>query len=1350
MMEDFNLQDELTLLQQHNQSESVDYEFTDHINDPQDLDAVNDCINGVVDSITGQPEMIKQQQVFDQFRSLLKHSETNQLPTSVIHKLIDAILSGFTNEIDATLSDENLTDHTAYRSHRVALEMYAFLVQWMVGAMERAWGMRGAGASTEAGPGKKSKPTKSKKSAASKEREEFIWPNAIPEVLKVMSRALTKLRTERIWQTGPERDGFVSNCFMKPSNLIAESESHMKVPEIKMGVYKVICFAAKTHGQAFSAQMTIMQNLQYTEHLSESMADLVAILAKEFDYSQLGEEVLREIADKQFNAQDTKGPRSFSKFLIRLAETSPRMVLKQVVLLQKHLDSESYPMRNSILEVIGLLIRELTISDGNGTDSDPEVVKRQVEGFFELLFERFLDLNSYVRSKVVTVLLKTCDLPTKFPKLRVRLTDLAVRSLHDKSSQVRRNCISLLTKLILTHPYGRMHGGELCLSEWMERFEKLESELKVLDLPEQEALKEAMELMGDGEDADEDADEEEDAEEGEEKQEGAEADDDSEEPSKEGEEEDSTAGSPSKKTKSPKSKTKSKAARRKSDGLDLAAADQSHLLAAVDQDTLARLRLTKKYYQDAISFIRQIEEASQTVIQLVASVVKSEVLEAMEFFKIAYEYKVEAAEAGVKRMLHLIWSKDEATTEEDGKEVKGIRSRLIECYSQLYFDPIPDLSEKDQVSRVAKNVIELTRDATLAELTSLEQLLGVMMAKGVVSDEVITKLWAVYSTPKDIPRFQRRGAIIVLGMFAAPKPDVVSENIELLLKIGLGPHGKADLILAKYTCTALNRISGSVKKVKGSLEDVSVRLPMDSPVFTRLQDAIMHPSKSKEWFSMAEQALNTIYGLGDQPDALCSDILRQMTTRVFTPKMSSDDDVDGAVGGGEDSEPRDDISTYDGVAPSVAPTYAQTAFGATPGKASNHVPVMGSAFELSQLIFVAGHCAIKQLVHLELVERDIKRRKAEETAKAGGKSAAQDELDQVAGSTEDDIGDTIAATKEKELLYGKESLLAIFGPMASTIVSQPKIYRNSMLKTAATLALAKFMCVSAQFCEDNLMMLFRVFETSKEEAVRSNIVIALGDIAVCFSNIMDENSDRLYAGLHDKDLTVKKNTLMVLTHLILNGMIKVKGQLGEMAKCLEDEDKRISDLAHLFFTELSTKEKAIYNNLPDIISHLSSGNSPVDEETFMKSMRFIFTFVDKKKEAESIVEKLCQRFQMATEPRQWRDIAFCLSLLPFNSETAFKRLVEGLPFYQDKLHEDGVHKRLLEILTKARANKAKNEQDIKEFEDALEEHRAKGTEDQELQKKVVKTTKRKARTTTKAKATRSRRRQQSTPPSSPE
>jgi condensin complex subunit 1 len=186
-------------------------------------------------------------------------------------------------------------------------------------------------------------------------------------------------------------------------------------------------------------------------------------------------------------------------------------------------------------------------------------------------------------------------------------------------------------------------------------------------------------------------------------------------------------------------------------------------------------------------------------------------------------------------------------------------------------------------------------------------------------------------------------------------------------------------------------------------------------------------------------------------------------------------------------------------------------------------------------------------------------------------------------------------------------------------------HQNDFLRKAAVLTLCKFMCVSSAFCESNLGLLLQLLSTSHDPIIRSNVVIALGDIAICFGNLIDENSDRLYAGLNDKDLGVKKHTLMVLTHLILNGMIKVKGQLGEMAKCLEDEEPRVSDLAKLFFSELSTKENAVYNNLPDIISHLSVGKHAVDEETFQRTMKFIFTFIDKEKQAENAIDKLCQR-----------------------------------------------------------------------------------------------------------------------------
>src|SRR5260221_13389968 len=62
---------------------------------------------------------------------------------------------------------------------------------------------------------------------------------------------------------------------------------------------------------------------------------------------------------------------------------------------------------------------------------------------------------------------------------------------------------------------------------------------------------------------------------------------------------------------------------------------------------------------------------------------------------------------GVKKMLHLIWTKDNNTsTSEDGQQLKGIRQRLLECYRTLYFEPIIGLEAKEQINRITKNLIE--------------------------------------------------------------------------------------------------------------------------------------------------------------------------------------------------------------------------------------------------------------------------------------------------------------------------------------------------------------------------------------------------------------------------------------------------------------------------------------------------------------------------------------------------------------------------------------------------------------------------------------------------------------------
>ena len=90
-------------------------------------------------------------------------------------------------------------------------------------------------------------------------------------------------------------------------------------------------------------------------------------------------------------------------------------------------------------------------------------------------------------------------------------------------------------------------------------------------------------------------------------------------------------------------------------------------------------------------------------------------------------------------------------------------------------------------------MIERTYNATLAELTSLEELMRTMMAEHEsegVHPDVINRLWHVYSTNKAIDKAQRRGAIIILGMLAIAKRDIVTERVDTLLKIGLGPLGQ--------------------------------------------------------------------------------------------------------------------------------------------------------------------------------------------------------------------------------------------------------------------------------------------------------------------------------------------------------------------------------------------------------------------------------------------------------------------------------------------------------------------------------------------------------------------------------
>lgn len=887
--------------------------------------------------------------------------------------------------------------------------------------------------------------------------------------------------------------------------------------------------------------------------------------------------------------------------------------------------------------------------------------KSQLNAFFDVLEERFLDINPYCRCRTIQVYTKLCELEQKFPKRRQKAAELAARSLEDKSSHVRRNAIKLLGTLIKTHPFTVMHGAQLSRKEWQERLDKVNEELDALkppagapDLVDKAGATVDGELLDDATQVE------------------------------------SSPKKPSEMTDEEKMEAIRKAQEE-----------------AATSEAIEKLTLTKRYYTEALKFIDVLHEATGTICQLLGSKNKSEVIEAMDYFEIGDAYNIEQNKVGIRRMLRLIWTKG------NSDEGKGVQTHLIECYKRLFFEAPTSFSPNDAANYIARNMISLTFGATPAELTSLEQLLSTMMKSGMIPDIVVAKLWQVYGVQKrEISRTQRRGAIIILGMLATASPEIVVGEMETMLRTGLGAHGREDLQLAKYTAIALRRINPTGRLAKDAAK--FSRLPNDHAVLAKLAAIIEIQTDSKEWYGVAEQAIDAIYALSKHPDILCTEIIRRKAKRVFGQAQQRP-----STSSSSQSQAADNSLTDATVNQTQMATQSQTTQSQQQQASSKQ-----DVASLAQLLFIVGHVAIKQIVHLELCELDFKRRKAEkEKAAAAAKEAAAaeaaatksrkrgaaaaadkekekekdepaDELDLIGGTSEDDFTEAMAHIRERELLYGPSSLLAVFGPLVSELCAGGNtIYADRTLQSAATLCMAKLMCVSAEYCEANLPLLITIMERSTDATVRSNAVIALGDMAVCFNHLIDENTDFLYRRLADPDASVKRTCLMTLTFLILAGQVKVKGQLGEMAKCLEDDDRRIADLARMFFTELSTKDNAVYNHFVDMFSLLSA-DKDMEQESFRRIVKFLLGFVEKvsiangslrssravlsmlrrwmadtilqkqDKHAKQLAEKLAARLARCENERQWNDVAFALGQLQHKNEEIGKLVAEGFKMVQ--------------------------------------------------------------------------------------
>lgn len=1026
------------------------------------------------------------------------------------------------------------------------------------------------------------------------------WKANCTQVEDALAAVVTVLKIDisKIFVTTPERNLFIE-LFIRPIFRLMEVPERMKVASIKMFMFKNICLAVKYHGHSTMVKGSILQGLTYYIHLPNYMAELLHTLNTQFDYNVLTEEVLRDIAQIEFNSNDSNGPKSISEFLVKLSELNPRLILKQLSSTAQLLDNSNQTLRCSVVETCGNIVIDIIKSeqsDNESADEHNSNSSQQIDGLLNLLQERFLDQNPYVRTKAIQALVKVCNLPVKFPKRRQIIMLLAVRSLDDKSTLVRRNSIKLMCKLILTHPFSTAHGSQLSHKLWKAKLDEAEAELNQY-IPispikkskrkndELDSVEEEDELSGS--DSEENGKQSDDMDVDEENQDEKEADDEEDKDENDEEKDD------------------------ENESLDLDELNESMIEQQEnlpDTSTLLKLKLKVQYYQDAVLFIEAIHKGADIVSRLLFSKNRNEVLESMDFLVLADAYDIQNAQVGIRRMLHLVWMKGSSD------EGKSIASHLIDCYKDLFLTVPNDLSPGEAAAMIAHNLIGLTYSASVSDLASLEKLLCLMYDEKLINQDIIKVLWQVYSfaenneTEQITSKRQSHGAIILLGMLALADNNIVLKGFDPLLRVGLGDVGKDDLVLCKYSCLALQRVMPATTNKNQNNE--TFKIDREDEAIERLTNILLSYNEKPEWYTVAEQAIGAIYRASSNPDEVCSDIIKSKTKLVFA--------------GNEGSK----------------------------------------LISLSQLLFIVGHIAIKTIVHLEELETLFKKKKHDSEAANkkidnGEEEENNDnELEMIGGTSEDDFTDAVIYIKERELLFGENSLLARFGPLVKEICSNNKNYDNEILQRSAVLCMNKLMCVSSKYCEDNLPLLITIMEKSPDPIIRCNCVLGLGDMAVCFNNLVDENTDFLYRRLTDENIMVQRTCLMTVTFLILAGQVKVKGQLSSMAKCLENSDQSISDMCRLFFTELATKDNAIYNGFIDIFSGLSNDDS-LSKDAMKRIVKFLVGFIEKEKHQKQLSEKLLVRLMKCQSESQWNDVAFVLSSIPYKNEAITTALEAG-------------------------------------------------------------------------------------------
>ncbi|KAM6214290.1 condensin complex subunit 1 isoform 2-T2 [Rhynchocyon petersi] len=1229
-------------------------------------------------------------QHFDTIYSILHHFRSIDpgLKEDTLEFLIK-VVSRHSQELPAILDDATLSvsDRNA---HLNALKMNCYALIRLLESFETMTSQIGL----DLDVGGKSKKGRAKAALG------FDWEEERQPILQLLTQLL-QLDIRHLWSHSIIEEEFVSLvtgcCYRLLEN---PTISHQKNRPTREAITHLLGVALMRYNHMLSATVKIIQMLQHFEHLASVLVTAVSLWATDYGMKSIVGEIVREIGQKcpQELSRDPSGAKGFAAFLTELAERVPAILMSNMCILLDHLDGENYMMRNALLAAMAEMILQVLNSD-----QLEETARCTRDQFLDTLQAHGHDVNSFVRSRVLQLFTRIVQ-QKALPLTRFQtVVALAVGRLSDKSVLVCKNAIQLLATFLANNPFScKLSDTDLAgpLQKETQKLQEMKAQRQtvvastVLD-PEEEWTAMLPELTSTLQQLLKFPQEEEEIPE-----ELANTETDEEvkgrihqllakasykyaiilaqkatrhlqksEPFSHMDPEESeetrflnllenifkgTAASTQEKNPQGSAGNVGPA--------QVICKDKSTVLPprqSREKDELVKQEMLVQYLQDAYSFSLKITEAIGIISKMMYENTTTVVQEVIEFFVLVSQFGVPQALLGVRRMLPLIWSKE-----------PGVREAVLNAYRQLYLNPKGD-SARAKAQALIQNLSLLLVDASVGTIQCLEEILCEFVQKDELKPAVTQLLWERAAEKVPCSALERCSSVMLLGMMARGKPEIVGSNLDTLVNIGLDEKFPPDYRLAQQVCHAIANISDRRKPSLGTRHP-PFRLPQEHRLFDQLQKMVTKGFVLPDplWIPFKEVAVTLIYQLAEGPEVICAQILQGCAKQALE-KLEKDPSQE---------DPRE--------TPRL-PTYL-----------------------LMNLLSLAGDVALQQLIHLEqavsgeLCRRRVLQEEQEHKVKSpkekntSSETTMEEELGLVGATADDPEAELIRNICELELLDGKQ-VLATIVPLLLKVCNNPGLYSNPDLSAAASLALGKFCMISATFCDSQLRLLFTMLEKSSLPTVRSNLMVVTGDLAIRFPNLVDPWTPHLYARLRDPAHQVRKTAGLVMTHLILKDMVKVKGQVSEMAVLLIDPEPQISALAKNFFNELSHKGNAIYNLLPDIISRLSDPEGGVEEEPFHTIMKQLLSYITKDKQTESLVEKLCQRFRTARTERQYRDLAYCVSQLPL-TERGLRKMLDNFDCFGDKLSDSSIFSAFLLVVGKLRRGaKPEGKALVDEFEQKL-------------------------------------------------